>query len=916
MTHGSMFNVARYVLTIEQKLMEWIQPPASEVDSVSRFQCLFEIPELHLRVSKEVQAASGQVVIQGEKVREVVQFVSPEDASAAHIQCAQSIVQSHSFPSDFKIQRIFCWNGEEFSVVEAISSHFQAFLQNPEYLRACFEIRSLGKLPLNNPQSEEERVRFRLQMEHLYRNWFEEIGVRTELKRERVTMKSIQDVYERFEQLVPKQTEDYFIRFAPLWTRSHFFHYVKSQESFSILDHVGFEITKIPAENIHQNDQHALELFLKTHVLESPEVFYDQFHEFLKKDQRKKLGNHFPKKDIVSFAQYTLAQNIPHLSTHHVIDPAAGAGSLLEGFVARSVMGSDRVDFKNILMAERQISHPEKSVDFLKSSPSQYLSLLNHSKKDAIRDPLLIFTNPPSFGNAPRTELEESLQDEIEENKIKARDLYVYFMIQISRLFDANSNGLGQDLEGYVCIFTPNTWIYADRGEQQGFRDYILSRFSYEAGFIVDGCRFFSDLIQPVVFSVLKRKKNWKCESGLQVDVSRILDLTKHHEKVSQLARLWSHLPAVGRFGFEDPINLLSEHTYKRLTQLKNTVSTLGKSEVSGGLVQWAKSLPRFSKVLLAAHSHSGNNELALSSQFIRTDADVELAIQDFQMKLNLSSVSEEIATHLQLVFDDRFSTKGYRFLYHDRSRFSSQRVLRVDAPILNYFEEFRKSYSKVKFYNAPPITSDIAAAPVGSMMQTLKEVEDELRLSDLPGDVILIQGFKKLLKNSQEYKYLSQFESVIGDLRALHFLRAFINEVEPFKEVVKDKSVNASLVWLPELRQNKKSLVELVALSFAYLIAMTPFDSFEVNYQKRSWKVKDYFLPDGWLTESGLLRSLHFRLLPQVSPTVRKACLAAIQFRRRKTPFDSTELLKLGKVRFEEAGFLPDHQVVLAKVA
>lgn len=908
MTQGSMFNVVRYVSTIEQKLIELYQNPTSESDSERRFHCLFEIPELHLMTSKESRISNGWCVTQGEKLHEVVLLVSPSD-SMAHIECARWIGQE-------RIQRIFCWNGETLTVVEPVSTLPQSYSLSPESFRAYFKIRQLGGLPLKSPQTEEERIKFFRHFEHLYRNWFDEIGIRTELKRVRVTAKNIQEVYELFEQLVPQQTEDYFIRFAPLWTQSHLFHYVKCQEFFSIFNHHGYEISKIPAENIYQNDQVALELFLESHVLESPEVFYGQFHEVLKKDQRKKLGSHFPKKEIISFAQYTIAQNVPHLSAYHVIDPAAGAGGLLEGFLARSVIGSDRVEFKNILMSERQITHPKKTIDFLKTSPSKYLSLLNHLKKDEIQDPLLVFTNPPYFGNAPRTDLEETLQEEIEEYKIKARDLYIYFMIQISRLFEASSNGLGQSLDGYICIFTPNTWIYADRGEQQGFRDYILSRFSYEAGVIVDGCRFFSDMIQPVVFSVLKRKINWKQESGLQVDASRILDLTKHHEKVSQMAKLWSHIPAVGRFGFEDPTKFLSEHTHKRFTQLKSTIYTLGKSEVSGSLVQWAKPLPRFSKVLLAAHSHSGNNQLALSSQLIRNDADVEIAMQDFQNKLNLTSVYEDIATHLQLVYDDRFSVKGYRFLYHDRSRFSSQRVLKVDAPILNYFEEFRKSYSKVKFYNAPPITSDIAAAPVGSLMQTLKEVEDELRLSHQPGDVITLQGFKKILKNSIEYKYLSQFESVIGDLRALHFLRAFINEAEPFKEVVKDKSVNASLVWLPELRANKKPLIELVALSFAYMIATTPFDSFVVNYKKMSWKVRDYFLPDGWLTESGLLRSLHFRLLPQVSPSVRNACLAAIQFRRRKTPFDSNELLKLGKVRFADAGFIPEHEALLAKIA
>lgn len=939
MLQAVYFNSLSHIIRYEDDLIQICQQGGRFHSTEAIFDSLFSIPEIGL-ISIQDPPRSGIVHIR-HRNSDIRFRLYPRSAilckngnpilnSEAYFDAIRRIISSHHALSEDQVKKVFCFNGADLIVVKSISReriesfisqaawrdlvdspddhHDGLFKENIQHIQAYFSIQYLSSLPVFDADQDGERVRLRRHLQHFYDSFLHEISIEVEKRRELITEQNLKSCYRDFEQLFKNDADQYFSKIAPFWTLKNVFDYKHIDESLVIFERSGHEIARVPAE-IVRNSFESIESYLNSHALASPEVFYDQIQFIIPKVKRRKLGSHFVYDSLSLFAQYVVSENIRNLADYQVLDPAADQGSLLLGLIAKDVLGTEKDESKYILMDQRGVRHLEEGVDFLRTTPEDYLKKIERSfVKDVIGNPLLVFTHPPFFGNATRMDLEPSLQAEIEKYEIKARDLYVYFMIQICRVFEQVS-------DGYVCVFTPTTWIQDDRGDQQEFRDYLLSRFHYEVGYILDGNRFFADMHQPVLFSVLKRKKDQSQIAGLHVDRRRVHDLTEHYQKICHLVEAWKTIPAIARFGFNDQMMQVSEYTLRRISKLREEVFIHQKTHESVSLVEWARDLPRFSKVLSASHSHSGNNELALSNQLIRKDEDVKMAIQDFKTKLHLDSLSDEaIASRLRLVYDDRnIIQTGYRFLYSDSEKFPSQHVVSQDSPVINYFEEFRKSYPRAKFYNAPPIMTDIAVARLGDCIQTLAEVEEQARQAAKVREVnsIACVGFKRLTLGSMEHQYLKEFESLTGDLRSVHFLRCYINELKSFKEVTKNKAIHSSLVWMPELRDDRKALLEVIALSFAYALVTTPFDSFHVQFAGHRWSVKDYFEPYGWLLQSGLASSLYISLMPRVSPTVRKACRSAIEARRVKASFDPSELIRLGQDRFVDAGFLPVGDVI-----
>jgi hypothetical protein len=254
---------------------------------------------------------------------------------------------------------------------------------------------------------------------------------------------------------------------------------------------------------------------------------------------------------------------------------------------------------------------------------------------------------------------------------------------------------------------------------------------------------------------------------------------------------------------------------------------------------------------------------------------------------------ADDICSNLQLVYDDRPSLEqGYRFVYLDSKTFATQSIPKIVGPALNFFEEIKKSHRAAKFYNAAPITTDIAVAQI-----PFEAAESFDKQSC---------GLKALTRGSLEEQYFKKFVSQVGDVRSLFFLRACMGYLPSFKALVNDKSIDSSLVWLPRLTRDVQPLQELLLLSFCHSVSSTKFETLNLKHGKFQWMAEDYFAPLGWLKSSGLMKSVYEEFSKVADSQVKKVCKESISARLERKEFDCSTLLSLAEERFGEAGLLP----------
>jgi hypothetical protein len=928
-------NLDSVAAKLESLLVSLESKKRSERFTEDLFSGFFRIKELGLASSRDdvpaINAPSGTwrpdgvVFDVGDTIFEIFELKKPKvklcngqapnyPNSQVYFQAVRYIAGSHSFSSEREIKRVFCFNGQDLVCVSPVNmEQLRLFLnrapwknlkseddqeierilkENSALIEAYFKFEYVASLPSFEMLS--DKALFKHQVRHFCESLLRTIGIESTIVRTTVTKSNLKEIYTEFCRLVTENPEEHFVRIAPVWTRNNLFWFGKNG-FLHVFQKDGSKVTDIPKADIRNKDLDAVKNLLESHVLDTPETFYDNYDTLLKPAVRKKLGSYFTKKGLAGFAQYFLSRYIGKYSDYYILDPAAGSGTLLAGLKAKSVFGTDIHEFKYSLMRERGVKHFSEPVDFLKTAPNAYVNQLNEATEGAVIDnPMIVLSNPPYLGHSSPDDLEETLRAEVKQFKIRSHDLCSYFMVQISRLFNGDYNGLGVDLNGYVAIFSPTTWISEDRGEQREFREYLLSQFSYEAGFKIDGSKFFDDMGQPVLFSVLKRRKKITWEKAeLIIGSNKILDLTKDHKIISEIGMQWSNLPEIVKNGFESVETVIDPVSARRFN---NNTNAIFSRRQDNALSTYVSRLPRFSKLLRTSSSQTGGNDLSLSSEVLKRGTKIEDICDDFKSKLHLRLSAEEMCKNLMVVYDDRSSGEaGYRFVYLDKNKFRRQAIAKVTGPALNYFEEMKKSHRLAKFYNAPPITTDIAVAQIPS--EPL-----DLSLQQLRAD-----GFKPIVKSSGEFKYLVRFQQEIGDARGLIFLRAFMSHLPAFKKLVSNKSIDSTLVWLPEISpQSIDALKELILISFCFSVSTTPLPELNLSFKKTSWKTEDYFSPLGWLKSSGLMKSLYDGLMKVASNEVRKACKDALASRLEKTEADAGTLIALGDSLFQRAGFIP----------
>jgi hypothetical protein len=308
-------------------------------------------------------------------------------------------------------------------------------------------------------------------------------------------------------------------------------------------------------------------------------------------------------------------------------------------------------------------------------------------------------------------------------------------------------------------------------------------------------------------------------------------------------------------------------------------------------LLSHSQNLPRFNNILKTSSSQTGNNEMALSDFSVENGVEMKKVCSNFRRKLLLGRVSDSyICERLRLVYDDRSTSqsRGYKFVYIDGAKFARQAILKSSGPLLNYFEEIKKARRHARFYNVPPITTDIAIAEISN--------------SKLPTETsdISITGLKRVSRDSVEAKYLRQFESEIADYRAIFFLRSILSHLRGFKNVVADLNIDSALVWLPAITDESiDNLRDLVLLSFCFSITDTEFKQIEISHEGFSWSTVDFFDPTGWLKDSRIIAGVYDRLLDSVSEEVKKECMRSFNARKRKAKYSAENILGLAEKRF-----------------
>ena len=808
------------------------------------------------------------------------------------------------------IKRVFCFNSKDLILIKPVSEerleHFlkskmwiktknkgkkaieDEFKKRKELIDAYFEAEHVGSLPHENSNA----LMFEQQIENFFENFLNKIEIDIGLSRHPITKSNLQNIYREFSKIVINSPEEQFIKFAPVWTRSNLFQFARNGYLY-VFDKTSKEITKIKKRDIRDMNISLLENFLKKHVLEDPEIFYDNYDTLLSKGKRKALGSFFTKKGLSGFARYFICKNVGEsLSSFYIIDPAAGSGTLLAGIKAKSVFGSDIDEFKNKLMDERNVCNLGEPIDFLRLAPSEYVSKINDNGGDIVNNPLLVISNPPYLGQQGRVNLEPSLNSTLRIGKIKSKDLYAYFLVQISRLFEAECNGLGEDIRGYTCIFTPNTWIQ-DRGEQQEFRDYVLSRFEVVSGFIINGSKFFDDMSQPVLFTILKRRKKIKFNTNCTFPINKILDLTQDHRLIQEIADLWEKLDPETKYeieieggAYQSKLSILANKKIKKLEK------ELSVKKYDKDTLKWIEKRVYFSKILSATNCQSSANDRCISNKPLVSKSDVMNDIIEYREKCTLNYSDDELCKKLRLVYDNRKKhKKGYKFALEDKGEFKNLTFPDLSGPVLNYFEEIKKSGKESKIFNVAPIATDIALSEIS---------KDFISINRGVVDAI---GFKAIKPGSDEFSYLKDYQDKIGDVRGIQFIRSFLYHIPPFKEIVRDMSLNGGLVWLPEIRNGKK-LREMAALAFSHTVATTKFQSISVSYNEFKWEARDFFDPNGWLKEAGLIKTLYIDLINVIPQKSKNLCVDAMESRKNFSEFNDKEIISQAAAIFEDAGF------------
>lgn len=230
----------------------------------------------------------------------------------------------------------------------------------------------------------------------------------------------------------------------------------------------------------------------------------------LDQETRKALGIYPTKGKIAEYTIRFMEYYGVDFSRYTVLEPCAGLGGMIDPLPRRNpktdppiVLAEIHPGLIEILYEKyddrldvRLVEHP---VNLVGQEAAETRKLYG-----GLPEPFLVLTNPPygtgAFQFLDRTHVGKEHKHDLHKSITNHSGKINIFAVAVTQCALMGAAVIG--------VFTPPTWIYPERRTFNRFKDFILTRYQYRAGFMVRGgwhWEFNSDRM-PVLFSLLVRK--------------------------------------------------------------------------------------------------------------------------------------------------------------------------------------------------------------------------------------------------------------------------------------------------------------------------------------------------------------------------------------------------------------------------
>ncbi len=234
------------------------------------------------------------------------------------------------------------------------------------------------------------------------------------------------------------------------------------------------------------------------------------FFAQLDKETRKAWGIYLTKGNIAEYTvKFTQFYGID-FSQYTVLEPCAGLGGLIDPLPRRNHKADPPIVLAEInprlieILDEKyddrlDIRVVATPVDLVGQEAAETKRLYG-----GLTEPFLVLTNPP-YGTGAFQFLDQTHVGKEHKHELHQSITRHCGKINIFGVAMTQCALMGADVIG---VFTPPTWIFPERRTFNKFKDFILARYEYRAGFMVRGGRYweFNTDRMPVLFSLLVRK--------------------------------------------------------------------------------------------------------------------------------------------------------------------------------------------------------------------------------------------------------------------------------------------------------------------------------------------------------------------------------------------------------------------------